>query len=45
VAELVNDLEDTKEDLEESKKFHADLNVNCEREQKERVGSVSENAG
>jgi chromosome segregation ATPase len=35
VAELVNDLEDTKEDLEESKKFLADLDVNCENKKKE----------
>jgi septal ring factor EnvC (AmiA/AmiB activator) len=35
VAEMVNDLEDTKEDLEESKKFFADLDVNCENKKKE----------
>jgi len=35
VAELVNDLEDTKEDLEESKKFLADLDVNCANKKKE----------
>jgi predicted nucleic acid-binding Zn-ribbon protein len=35
VAEMVNDLEDTKEDLEESKKFLADLDVNCENKKKE----------
>merc|ERR1719161_2297207 len=35
VAELVNDLEDTKEDLAESKKFLADLDVNCANKKKE----------
>merc|ERR1719329_1082983 len=35
VAELVNDLEDTKEDLAESKKFFADLDVNCANKKKE----------
>jgi len=35
VAEMVNDLEDTKEDLEESKKFLADLDVNCANKKKE----------
>merc|ERR1711957_837023 len=35
VAEMVNDLEDTKEDLAESKKFLADLDVNCENKKKE----------
>merc|ERR1719230_839219 len=35
VAEMVNDLEDTKEDLAESKKFLADLDVNCEKKKKE----------
>jgi septal ring factor EnvC (AmiA/AmiB activator) len=34
-AEAENDLEDTKEDLEESKKFLADLDVNCENKKKE----------
>merc|ERR1719498_1213854 len=34
-AEQENDLEDTKEDLEESKKFLADLEVNCEKKKKE----------
>jgi len=34
-AEQENDLEDTKEDLEESKKFLADLEVNCENKKKE----------
>merc|ERR1719238_1951713 len=34
-AEQENDLEDTKEDLEESKKFLADLEVNCETKKKE----------
>merc|ERR1719409_1005579 len=34
-AEFENDLEDTKEDLEESKKFLADLEVNCENKKKE----------
>merc|ERR1719162_1365654 len=34
-AEAANDLEDTKEDLEESKKFLADLDVNCENKKKE----------
>merc|ERR550537_1263355 len=34
-AEMENDLEDTKEDLEESKKFLADLDVNCEKKKKE----------
>jgi len=35
VAEQQNDLEDTKEDLAESKKFLADLEVNCENKKKE----------
>jgi len=35
VAEQANDLEDTKEDLAESKKFYADLEVNCENKKKE----------
>jgi chromosome segregation ATPase len=35
VAEQQNDLEDTKEDLAESKKFFADLEVNCENKKKE----------
>jgi septal ring factor EnvC (AmiA/AmiB activator) len=35
VAEQTNDLEDTKEDLAESKKFYADLEVNCENKKKE----------
>jgi len=35
VAEQQNDLEDTKEDLAESKKFYADLEVNCENKKKE----------
>merc|ERR1719386_83906 len=35
VAEMVNDLEDTKEDLAESKKFLADLDVNCANKKKE----------
>merc|ERR1719465_131280 len=34
-AEMENDLEDTKEDLAESKKFLADLDVNCENKKKE----------
>merc|ERR1719164_120263 len=34
-AEMENDLEDTKEDLAESKKFLADLDVNCEKKKKE----------
>merc|ERR1719272_2077085 len=34
-AQAGNDLEDTKEDLEESKKFLADLEVNCENKKKE----------
>merc|ERR1712194_783871 len=34
-AEFENDLEDTKEDLVESKKFLADLEVNCENKKKE----------
>merc|ERR1719238_2497604 len=34
-AEMINDLEDTREDLEESKKFLADLDVNCENKKKE----------
>merc|ERR1719164_273662 len=34
-AEMENDLEDTKEDLEESKKFLADLDVNCANKKKE----------
>merc|ERR1719201_3110036 len=34
-AEFENDLEDTKEDLAESKKFLADLDVNCENKKKE----------
>merc|ERR1719261_83256 len=34
-AEMHNDLEDTREDLEESKKFLADLDVNCENKKKE----------
>merc|ERR1719158_2329856 len=36
-AEFENDLEDTKEDLAESKKFLADLEVNCENKKKERA--------
>ena len=35
VAEMGNELEDTKEDLEESKKFFAELDVNCENMKKE----------
>jgi hypothetical protein len=35
VAEQINELDDTKEDLEESKKFLADLDVNCENKKKE----------
>ena len=35
VAQLSNDLEDTTEDLAESKKFLADLDVNCENKKKE----------
>ena len=35
VAEMVNDLEDTKEDLVETKKFLADLDVNCANKKKE----------
>merc|ERR1712124_46624 len=34
-AEMENDLEDTREDLVESKKFLADLDVNCENKKKE----------
>jgi chromosome segregation ATPase len=34
-AEFENELEDTKEDLAESKKFLADLDVNCEKKKKE----------
>merc|ERR1719310_1527144 len=34
-AEMMNDLDDTREDLEESKKFLADLDVNCEKKKKE----------
>merc|ERR1719345_691670 len=34
-AEMENDLEDTREDLEESKKFLADLDVNCANKKKE----------
>merc|ERR1719182_942878 len=34
-AEMINDLEDTREDLEESKKFLADLDVNCAKKKKE----------
>merc|ERR1712025_1397487 len=34
-AEFENDLEDTREDLAESKKFLADLDVNCENKRKE----------
>merc|ERR1719453_1099728 len=34
-AEFENELEDTKEDLAESKKFLADLDVNCENKKKE----------
>merc|ERR1719238_2242243 len=37
-AEMENDLEDTKEDLAESKKFLADLDVNCENKKKEWAG-------
>jgi len=32
---LVNDLQDTKEDLKKSKQFFADLDVNCENKQEE----------
>merc|ERR550537_1901173 len=35
VAEQINELDDTKEDLAESKKFLADLDVNCETKRKE----------
>merc|ERR1719174_2371831 len=35
VAEQINDLEDTREDLAESKKFLADLDVNCANKKKE----------
>jgi len=35
IAQFENDLEDTKEDLAESKKFLADLEVNCEKKKKE----------
>ena len=35
VAEQINELDDTKEDLDESKKFLADLDVNCETKKKE----------
>jgi len=34
-AEMINDLEDTREDLEETKKFMADLDVNCAKKKKE----------
>merc|ERR1719223_1432140 len=34
-AEMENDLEDTREDLAESKKFLADLDVNCANKKKE----------
>merc|ERR1719265_2943792 len=34
-AEMINDLDDTREDLEETKKFLADLDVNCENKKKE----------
>jgi chromosome segregation ATPase len=34
-AEMINDLEDTREDLEETKKFMADLEVNCAKKKKE----------
>merc|ERR1719498_1911690 len=34
-AEMMNDLDDTREDLAESKKFLADLDVNCENKKKE----------
>jgi len=34
-AEMMNDLDDTREDLAESKKFLADLDVNCEKKKKE----------
>jgi chromosome segregation ATPase len=34
-AEMMNDLDDTREDLEESKKFLADLDVNCANKKKE----------
>merc|ERR1719454_2580163 len=34
-AETLSDLEDTREDLAESKKFLADLDVNCAKKQKE----------
>merc|ERR1719201_3334880 len=34
-AEMINDLDDTREDLAESKKFLADLDVNCENKKKE----------
>merc|ERR550537_341296 len=35
VAEQINELDDTKEDLAESKKFLGDLDVNCENKRKE----------
>ena len=35
VAEMGNELKDTKEDLEESKKVFAELDVNCENMKKE----------
>jgi hypothetical protein len=35
VAEQINELDDTKDDLTESKKFLADLDVNCETKKKE----------
>ena len=35
VAEQINELDETKEDLAESKKFFADLDVNCENKKKE----------
>merc|ERR1719197_295102 len=34
-AEMMNDLDDTRENLAESKKFLADLDVNCENKRKE----------
>merc|ERR1719265_824874 len=34
-AEMINDLDDTREDLEETKKFLADLDVNCANKKKE----------
>merc|ERR1719159_1039223 len=35
IAQMTNDLEDTKEDLAESQKFLADLEVNCKKKKEE----------